>query len=106
MKNSISCYFFFAFFPIYSIINLWWLVMDYSSEKELFNDLKGALKVKLRIIKEKYDYISMLDIWNYLKLNKWRYDQNLTISEMVNDIIDVDIIKVDTFIKSQNKKED
>ena len=48
----------------------------------------------------------MLDIWNYLKLNKWRYDQNLTISEMVNDIIDVDIIKVDTFIKSQNKKED
>lgn len=80
--------------------------MDYSSEKELFNDLKGALKVKLRTIKEKYDYISMLDIWNYLKLNKWRYDQNLTISEMVNDIIDVDIIKVDTFIKSQNKKED
>ena len=58
------------------------------------------------MIKEKYDYISMLDIWNYLKLNKWRYDQNLTISEMVNDIIDVDIIKVDTFIKSQNKKED
>ena len=80
--------------------------MDYSSEKELFNDLKGALKGKLRMIKEKYDYISMLDIWNYLKLNKWRYDQNLTISEMVNDIIDVDIIKVDTFIKSQNKKED
>lgn len=80
--------------------------MDYSSEKELFNDLKGALKVKFRMIKEKYDYISMLDIWNYLKLNKWRYDQNLTISEMVNDIIDVDIIKVDTFIKSQNKKED
>lgn len=80
--------------------------MDYSSEKELFNDLKGALKVKLIMIKEKYDYISMLDIWNYLKLNKWRYDQNLTISEMVNDIIDVDIIKVDTFIKSQNKKED
>ena len=55
--------------------------MDYSSEKELFNDLKGALKVKLRMIKEKYDYISMLDIWNYLKLNKWRYDQNLTISK-------------------------
>ena len=54
--------------------------MDYSSEKELFNDLKGALKVKLRMIKEKYDYISMLDIWNYLKLNKWRYYQNLNIS--------------------------
>lgn len=78
--------------------------MEYNNEKELFNDLKGAFKVKLKMIKEKYDNISMLDIYNYLKLNKWRYDKNLTISEMVNDIIDVDIVKVDTYIK--NKKED
>ena len=35
--------------------------MDYSSEKELFNDLKGALKVKLRMIKEKYDTDSYAD---------------------------------------------
>lgn len=78
--------------------------MEYNNEKELFNDLKGAFKVKLKMIKGKYDNISMLDIYNYLKLNKWRYDKNLTISEMVNDIIDVDIVKVDTYIK--NKKED
>ncbi len=77
--------------------------MDYSSEKELFNDLQGALKVKLRMIKNKYDYISMTDIWNYLKTNKWKYSQNLTISEIVNDIIDVDIVKVDAFIKNHKK---
>ena len=77
--------------------------MDYSSEKELFNDLKGALKVKLRMIKEKYDYISMLDIWNYLKINKWSKAKNLTLSEMVNDIIEVDITKVDLFLKDHLK---
>lgn len=78
--------------------------MEYNNEKELFEDLKGAFNVKLRMIKGKYDNISMLDIYSYLKLNKWRYDKDLTISEIVNDIIDVDITKVDTFIK--NKKEE
>ena len=48
----------------------------------------------------------MVDIWNYLKINKWCKDKNLSISEMVNDIIDVDIIKVDLFLKKYIKNED
>ena len=55
--------------------------MEYNSERELFEDLKGAFKVKLRMIEGKYDNISMLDIYDYLKLNKWRYAKDLTISE-------------------------
>ena len=78
--------------------------MEYNSEEELFNSLKGALKVKLRTSKEKYDNITMTDIWNYLKLNKWRYDKNLTISEMANDIIDANVERINKFIK-ENKKE-
>ena len=45
----------------------------------------------------------MIDIWNYLKLNKWIKTKNLSISEMVNDIIDVDIEKVDFFLKERIK---
>ena len=45
----------------------------------------------------------MIDIWNYLKLNKWMKTKNLSISEMVNDIIDVDIEKVDSFLKERIK---
>lgn len=45
----------------------------------------------------------MIDIWNYLKLNKWIKTKNLSISEMVNDIIDVDIEKVDSFLKERIK---
>ena len=77
--------------------------MEYNSEKELFKDLEGALKVKLRMIKGKYNNISMQDIYSYLKLNKWRYDKNLTISEVVNDIINVDITKVDVYIKTKKE---
>lgn len=38
-----------------------------------------------------------------LKLNKWIKTKNLSISEMVNDIIDVDIEKVDSFLKERIK---
>ena len=65
--------------------------MEYKSEEELFNSLRGAFNVKLRLIKGNYSYIKMIDIWNYLKLDKWIKTKNLSISEMVNDIIDVDI---------------
>lgn len=78
--------------------------MEYNTERELFNSLRGAFNVKLRIIKDKYDYIRMIDIWNYLKINKWCKDKKLSLSEMVNDIIDVDIAKVDIFLKEHAKK--
>ena len=80
--------------------------MEYKSGQELFNSLRGAFRVKLRMIKDEYDYIKMVDIWNYLKINKWCKDKNLSISEMVNDIIDVDINKVDLFLKKHLKEEE
>jgi len=79
--------------------------MEYKTEKELYTSLRGAFQVKLRMIKDKYDYIKMIDIWNYLKINKWCKDKNLGLSEMVNDIINVDIEKVDRFLKKHLKEE-
>lgn len=80
--------------------------MEYKSQEELFKSLKGAFNVKLRMISDKYDYIKMVDIWNYLKINKWCKDKRLSLSEMVNDIIDVDVNKVDLFLKKHVKDED
>lgn len=80
-------------------------MMEYKSQEELYNSLKGAFNVKIRMIKNKYDYIKIVDIWNYLKINKWCKDKNLSISEMVNDIINVDADKVDLFLKKHIKEE-
>lgn len=79
--------------------------MEYQSLKELYTSLKGAFNVKLRLIKKEYPYIKNIDIWNYLKINKWSHDKNLTISEMVNDIIESDIKKIDIFIKEKTSKD-
>lgn len=80
--------------------------MEYKSQKELFETLNGAFNVKLRLIKDEYSYIKSVDIWNYLKINKWCKDKNLGLSEMVNDIINVDVQKVDLFLKNYIKEEE
>ena len=79
---------------------------EYTSQKELFDSLKPAFSVKLRLINKEYDYITKTDIWNYLKINKWCKDVGLTIADMVDDIMMVDIDKVDKFVKEYIKKQE
>lgn len=79
---------------------------EYNSVKELFNSLIPAFNVKLRLINKDYDYITKTDIWNYLKINKWCKDTGLTIADMVDDIMMVDIEKVDRFLKEYIKKQE
>ena len=79
---------------------------EYTNIKELFEGLKPAFNVKLRLINKEYDYITKTDIWNYLKIIKWCNDINLTIADMVDDIIMVDIFEVDKFVKEFIKKQE
>lgn len=79
--------------------------MEYLSLEDLYKDLKGAFNVKLRLIGEEYKHIKIQDIWEYLRINKWSKDKGLTISEMVNDIIDVDIKKVDKYQREKISKD-
>ena len=61
----------------------------------------------MRIIKKgEYSYIKKEDIWNYLRTNKWCKDINLCISEMVNDIINVEERLIDKYLKDKLNKEE
>ena len=64
--------------------------MEYTSQKELYLALIPVFKVKQRLIKTTKYNITNKDIWTYLSINKWKNSHNLTISEIVNDIINVD----------------
>ena len=79
--------------------------LEYQSLEELYKDLKGAFNVKLRLIQKDYNHIKKEDIWNYLIISKWSKDKGLTISEMVNDIIEVDIKKVDIYQREKISKD-
>ena len=79
--------------------------MDYLSLEDLYRDLKAVFNVKIRLNGNDYKHIKSKDIWEYLRINKWSKDKGLTISEMTNDIIEVDIKKVDLFVREKNSKD-
>ncbi len=66
--------------------------MEYNSQKELYIALLPVFNVKRRLSSiTKYPNTKNSDIWQYLVDNKWRHSIGLTISDMVNDIIMVDM---------------
>ena len=78
---------------------------EFTSQKELYKKLKPAFNVKLRLLKNTdYKNITNKDIWNYLKDNKWCKSINLTLADMVNDIIHADNKAIDIYIKKNNKE--
>lgn len=78
--------------------------MEYTTQKELYNALLPAFRVKQRLINQTNNFISNEDIWLCLIDNKWRHSHNLTISEMVNDIITADISLLITYVGGKNEE--
>ena len=76
--------------------------MEYNNLFELYQALQPAFNVKKRLLlSNHYDDISNEDIWKYLSITKWKNSHNLTISEMVNDIINIDALNIINF-KGEN----
>ncbi len=68
--------------------------MEYTSQKDLYIALLPVFNVKHRLISITDYKITNKQIWEYLANNKWKNSQDLTLSEVVNDIINVDIEKI------------
>ena len=66
--------------------------MEFTSQQELYQKLQPVFNVKKRLIKNsEYKDITNQDIWNHLIKTKWKQAYNLTISDIVNDIITLDL---------------
>lgn len=61
--------------------------MEFKSEEELKNRVMPALNMKKEMLAQEGIYISTNEIWHYLKINKWMNSKNLTLNEIVNDIL-------------------
>lgn len=69
--------------------------MEFTSQQELYNKLLPVFNVKKRLILfSKYKDITNEDIWVYLSQNKWKKSHNLTLSDIVNDIITIELEKI------------
>lgn len=74
----------------------------FNSVQELYERLKPALRTKQNEMKrEGYTYIKSDDIWNYLKEVKWKNASNLSLYEMVSDVLNVDNGMIDSYLKQK-----
>ena len=75
-------------------------MLEYQSLRELYEALKPAFNVKIRILQNKGIDIKETDIWNYLKDTRWKTATNLGIADMVSDIINISDIELEKYLKS------
>ena len=66
--------------------------MDFNSLKDLRNRLEIAMTTKVNELKDNgITYITNDDIWNYLTSTNWKNAKGLTLSDMVDDILKIQI---------------
>ena len=63
----------------------------FNSKEELFLRVRPALKVKSNELEKMgYDFVSDVDVWNYLIQVKWTKSKDLYLSDIVHDIFNAD----------------
>ena len=74
----------------------------FESLEELYKRIKPALHTKQQEMRrEGYIYIKEEDIWNYLKEKKWINSKNLSLYQMVSDVLNADNILIDSYLKEK-----
>ena len=77
--------------------------LEFSSKEELFQRVKPALSVKVNELHRfGYTYINQMDVWNYLIENVWCKSRDLMLSDIVNDILYLEIDKVISYLNEKH----
>ncbi|MEG1597780.1 MAG: post-transcriptional regulator, partial [Bacilli bacterium] len=72
--------------------------------EELYKRLLPALRSKLKDFKKNnINSITEDNIWIYLSETKWKTSTNLLLSDMVSDILNSDIKKIDNYFMADEE---
>ena len=76
--------------------------IKFNSLEDLYNRLKPALRSKIKELRNlNKKYINEIDIFEYLTDAKWEKSNNLTLDQMVDDILYVDNDKLDMYVQKK-----
>ncbi len=74
----------------------------FKSLNELYTRILPALRTKARELNKKgLKYVHEEDIWNYLKRYKWSRSKNLDLSDIVNDIFNIEERELDNYVRNE-----
>ncbi len=79
---------------------------EFKTLRELYDRIRPALISKCsEFKKEGYSNIKEAEIWNCLTDKKWQKSNELTLSEMVNDIFELKIDEINSYLIRKVSKE-
>lgn len=78
---------------------------SFNSKEELYNRIKPALRSKVKMLKNiGIDYVKEDDIWEYLKDFVWPNQSDLTLGEVVDNIINLNYVEIEKYIHNKFKR--
>ena len=78
--------------------------IEFQNVKQLYNRLLPALRTKKEEMKRVgINYVQEEDIWNYLKEKKWKKANDLSLYDMVSDILNIDNSFIENYLKTNLK---
>ena len=79
--------------------------IEFNNIKELYDRVYPALKSKVKELKKnKITYIKEVDVWNCLTHLKWKSTKGLLLSDIVDDILNIDNSIIENYVKEEIKK--
>lgn len=78
--------------------------MEFKSIKELYERVYPALFIKKRELKKMGIIVTEDEIWTYLSINIYKSKKNLTLADIVDEILKLDSIKLqEHLLKNKNE---
>lgn len=80
--------------------------INFNSLQELYDRIKPALLTKKEEMRRVgIDYVKEEDIWNYFKETKWVKATDLSLYQMVSDVLNTDNILIEDYLKQKIRRE-
>ena len=81
--------------------------LEFKSLEELYNRVKPALYSKVQELRRNnINYVKEVDVWNYLSQTIWKKTDSLSLSVMVDNILDLKEEEIKTYVLDILKKQD
>ncbi len=81
--------------------------IEFDNLEELKNRITPALKTKLKELKNNnYNLITIEDIWTYLIKYKWKTSKDLTLYDIINDILKIENEDIEEFAMKRREHDD
>jgi hypothetical protein len=73
--------------------------IDFNNIEDLYVRVLPSLRLKQRLLMKQGHSIGISNIWDYLTKEKWSKAKDLTLYDIVNDIMTLDAIEVINYYK-------